>query len=269
MAASLRSSPGRRDTRHWASMSPGAARWRRWWHATLDRFGRIDILVNNAGINIRGPDRATDRGRLGPSDRHEPERPLALLPRRGRADEAAEMGTGDQRLEYAGRDLDARPHAVRIEQGGPDPAHQTLALEWAGDGINVNALCPGPFATEINTPLLNDPAVSAQMQANVPLGRWGEPAELGPAAVFLASEASSFMTGRHAVHRRRLHGTLERFTHGFARRQRCPLILTRTSARIPLATPEFHWRSLASSVGMGNASEIALRTANPHVPRYP
>ena len=72
---------------------------------------------------------------------------------------------------------------------------KTLALEWARDGINVNALCPGPFATEINTPLLSDPAARAQMEANVPLARWGDPVELGPAAVFLASEASSFMTG--------------------------------------------------------------------------
>jgi NAD(P)-dependent dehydrogenase (short-subunit alcohol dehydrogenase family) len=80
-------------------------------------------------------------------------------------------------------------------KGGLTLLTKTLALEWAKDGINVNALCPGPFATEINTPLLNDPAARAQMEANVPLARWGDPVELGPAAVFLASEASSFMTG--------------------------------------------------------------------------
>ena len=80
-------------------------------------------------------------------------------------------------------------------KGGLTLLTKTLALEWARDGINVNALCPGPFATEINTPLLNDPAARAQMEANVPLARWGDPVELGPAAVFLASEASSFMTG--------------------------------------------------------------------------
>ena len=72
---------------------------------------------------------------------------------------------------------------------------KTLALEWAARGINVNALCPGPFATEMNLPLLNDPEVRAAMQAKVPLGRWGNPDEIGPAAVFLASEASSYMTG--------------------------------------------------------------------------
>jgi NAD(P)-dependent dehydrogenase (short-subunit alcohol dehydrogenase family) len=80
-------------------------------------------------------------------------------------------------------------------KGGLTLLTKTLALEWASHGINVNALCPGPFATEINTPLLSDPAVSAQIQANVPLGRWGDPVELGPAAVFFASDASSFITG--------------------------------------------------------------------------
>jgi NAD(P)-dependent dehydrogenase (short-subunit alcohol dehydrogenase family) len=80
-------------------------------------------------------------------------------------------------------------------KGGLTLLTKTLALEWAPDSINVNALCPGPFATELNIPLLKDPAIRAAMEAKVPLGRWGNPTEIGPAAVFLASEASSFMTG--------------------------------------------------------------------------
>jgi NAD(P)-dependent dehydrogenase (short-subunit alcohol dehydrogenase family) len=80
-------------------------------------------------------------------------------------------------------------------KGGLTLMTRTLALEWAPHGINVNALCPGPFATEINTPLLSDPNIRAAVEAKIPLGRWGVPEELGPAVVFLASEASSFVTG--------------------------------------------------------------------------
>jgi NAD(P)-dependent dehydrogenase (short-subunit alcohol dehydrogenase family) len=80
-------------------------------------------------------------------------------------------------------------------KGGLTLMTKTLALEWAKYGVTVNALCPGPFMTEINTPLLKDPVVRATMESKIPLGRWGDPAELGPVAVFLASDASSFMTG--------------------------------------------------------------------------
>jgi NAD(P)-dependent dehydrogenase (short-subunit alcohol dehydrogenase family) len=160
-----------------------------------DALGRIDILVNNAGINIRGAieqlteadwDSVVDTNLKGPwlccKAVAEPMRRRGW----GRVINVSSM-LGE--IALPGR----TPYAS--SKGGLTLLTKTLALEWARDGINVNALCPGPFATEINTPLLNDPATRAQMEANVPLGRWGDPVELGPAAVFLASEASSFMTG--------------------------------------------------------------------------
>jgi NAD(P)-dependent dehydrogenase (short-subunit alcohol dehydrogenase family) len=161
----------------------------------LETLGRLDILVNNAGVNIRGPieelneddwDTVIDTNLKGPWLCCRAVAPVMKQQKSGRVINVSSM-LGE--ISLPGR----TPYAS--SKGGLTMLTKTLALEWAKDGINVNALCPGPFATEINTPLLNDPAARAQMEANVPLARWGDPVELGPAAVFLASEASSFMTG--------------------------------------------------------------------------
>ena len=72
---------------------------------------------------------------------------------------------------------------------------RVLALEWAGQGVTVNAICPGPFGTDMNRPLLNDPEKYAAFVAKIPVGRWGELHEIAGATVFLASDASSFVTG--------------------------------------------------------------------------
>jgi len=72
---------------------------------------------------------------------------------------------------------------------------KALALELAPHGITANAISPGPFATEMNTILTQDPARNAQFISKIPMGRWGKVEEIGPLAVFLCSDAAGFITG--------------------------------------------------------------------------
>ena len=70
-----------------------------------------------------------------------------------------------------------------------------MAVDWARHGLNVNGIAPGYFATELNEALLKDDKFNAWIEARTPMARWGQPEELGGAAVFLASEAARFVNG--------------------------------------------------------------------------
>jgi len=72
---------------------------------------------------------------------------------------------------------------------------RALALELAPDGITVNGISPGPFGTEMNQSLMQDPEANAQFLANLPVGRWGKVEEIGGLASYLCSEAAGFITG--------------------------------------------------------------------------
>jgi NAD(P)-dependent dehydrogenase (short-subunit alcohol dehydrogenase family) len=72
---------------------------------------------------------------------------------------------------------------------------RALALELAPDLITVNGISPGPYATEMNRPLMENPELSQYFLSRIPLGRWGQPQEVGQLAVFLCSEAAGFITG--------------------------------------------------------------------------
>jgi 2-deoxy-D-gluconate 3-dehydrogenase len=72
---------------------------------------------------------------------------------------------------------------------------EKLANEWSGHGVNVNAIVPGYIATEMNSALIEDPVRSRQILERIPAGRWGNPEDFKGAAVFLASDASSYVHG--------------------------------------------------------------------------
>lgn len=162
---------------------------------TIDHFGRLDILVNNAGTIRRTP--ATEYS----------EEDWATVIE-------VNLSSVFRMSQLAGRHMIARGGgkilniasllsfqggitvpAYAASKGGVAQLTKALANEWAAKNINVNAIAPGYMRTDNTRALQQDETRNRQILERIPAGRWGEPSDLGGAAVFLCSAASDYING--------------------------------------------------------------------------
>lgn len=162
---------------------------------TIDEYGKIDVLINSAGINIRGSIDKLDLDEFRQVQEVNVTgtwlmcRAAAPIMKKNNYGRVINIGSTLSLIAIP----DRTPYAT--SKGAVLNLTRALAVEWATCGITVNAILPGAFATEMNTAFLNDPEKCKVFLSNVPLGRWGELHEIGGIALFLASDASSYVTG--------------------------------------------------------------------------
>jgi gluconate 5-dehydrogenase len=161
--------------------------------------GHLDILFNNAGIQRRGPlaefpleqwNEVIATNLTAPFVVSQAVLPGMIARKHGKIVHIASLMS----------EL-ARPTVVpyTAAKGGVRQLTRGMAVELAPHNIQVNAIAPGYFATEMNRALLDNAEFTAWVNKRTPAGRWGEPAEIAGLAVFLASSASDYVTGQMLV----------------------------------------------------------------------
>jgi glucose 1-dehydrogenase len=164
---------------------------------TIEKLGGVDILVNNAGIQIPGHSHEID---VGAFDR------VLSINLRGAYLCAREVIRHLVAKEKPGvivnvssvHQIIPKPCFVgySVSKGGMQNLTRTLALEYAGRGIRVNAIGPGATITPINRAWVDDPDKKAQVEAHIPMGRAGTAEEMAAVTAFLCSEEAAYITGQ-------------------------------------------------------------------------
>ena len=165
----------------------------------ISEFGKVDVLINNAGINIRGPiDELSFEDFQQVMDVN-----VNGVWRMARAVVPHMKKVGYGRIVNLASTLGLVGLSNRTpytsSKGAVAQMTRALGLELAEFGITCNAICPGPFLTPMNVPIKDDEQTKKFIVGAVALERWGEMEEIQGAAIFLSSNASSYMTGSMLV----------------------------------------------------------------------
>jgi 2-dehydro-3-deoxy-D-gluconate 5-dehydrogenase len=168
--------------------------------AVLASFGRLDILINNAGICPRKP--AADHTDEMWDQVIELNLTSVFRLSRAAGRHMLERGEGGKIINVAS--LLSFQGGITVPsyaaaKGGVAQLTKSLSNEWAAHRINVNAIAPGYMKTDNTEALQADPTRSRQILERIPAGRWGEPADVAGAAVFLASRAAEYIHGHVLV----------------------------------------------------------------------